>query len=475
MATLLVPAAFAPAATAPRVKAIDAAAARYLAHASRTDPLTGSVSAKGSDPVSRTVKRAFAAGKIDAETRNSYLRSWSGALHTYKALGGQRRAELGYVIATIRRLAAAGRLTARMPPLFLILDRNRAWWAKAGPPAAGARLRFGSSRVIFQYFPGEGLQLHPLANFGQVNGYWYDHRDADLRSLVNDLLALRVERGGFTTWEYYFAFGGGSPPWISGMAQGTAMQALARASARLSDPSLLAVARQARGAFEQRTPVGVHAPQGSQDWYALYSFAPRLNVLNGMLQAVNGINTYDEYANDPVAAKLFAAGDNTARSVIRSYDTGAWSLYDRPGGKPGHEANLNYHTLNRDFARNLCKATKAEAYCTAADNFTRYLKENPTLDPYREVPSPGIGGKGVRFRFKLSKIGRAGIVVKDTESGKTYLSTSAGFARGDHYFRWVAPKFKREHTYGFTLYARDLAGNATSAKGEIRVVPPRSK
>jgi hypothetical protein len=438
-------------------------------------PILRIARAGGPDPVKRAVSRAFAAGSIDAETRDRYLGSWSAALRTYRALRGQRRAELGYVIATIRRLAAARRLAARMPALFLILDRNREWWSKAGPPASGARLRFGSSRLIFQYFPGEGLQLHPLANFGQANGYWYEHRDEDLRSLVNDLVALRVERGGFDAWEYYFAFGGGAPPWISGMAQGTAMQALARASERLSDPSLLEVARRARGAFEQRTPVGVHAPQGSSDWYALYSFSPRLNVLNGMLQAVNGIRTYNEYAHDQAAEKLFEAGDNTARSVIASYDTGAWSLYNRPNGRPGREANLNYHTLNRDFARNLCKATAAEPYCTAAANFTRYLKEDPALDPYRAVPSPAVAGKGVRFRFRLSKVGRVGIVVKDSASGRTYLSTSAGFARGEHYFRWVPPRFKGEHSYAFSLYARDLAGNTTSAKGEIRVEPRPSR
>jgi D-glucuronyl C5-epimerase-like protein len=432
-----------------------------------------SVEAARPDPVKRTVTDAFARGGIDAQERDRYLGSWSAALRTYRLLGGQRRKELGYVIGTVRSLAARKGLAGRLAPMFLILGRNREWWSKAGPPASGARLRFGSSRVIFQYFPGEGLQLHPLANFGQVNGYWYQKRNGDLRSLVDDLLALRVDRGGFVTWEYYFGFGGGKPPWISGMAQGTAMQALARASTRLSDPSLLEVAKRARGAFERRTPIGVRARQGSKVWYPLYSFAPRLNVLNGMLQAVNGIRTYDDLAQDPVARQLFEAGDRTARAVIGSFDTGAWSLYNRPGGRPGHEANLNYHTLNRDFARNLCKATSAAEYCTTADNFTQYMKEDPTLDPYRAVPSPGTGGKGLRFRFKLSKIGRVGIVVKDSASGKTYLSTNAPFSRGEHYFRWVPPKFDGEHTYTFTLYARDLAGNSTSAKGEIRVKPRR--
>ena len=431
------------------------------------------VRAARTDPVPRTVKDAFSRGAIDAPTRDRYLASWSAALHAYGGLRGQRRIELGYVIGVMRTLAAHRGLAGRLAPLFLTLDRNREWWSKAGPPASGARLRFGSSRVIFQYFPGEGLQLHPLANFGQLNGYWYAKRNGDLRSLADDLLALRVERGGFITWEYYFGFGGGRPPWISAMAQGTAMQALARASVQLSDPALLEVAKRARGAFEQRTPTGVRAQQGSQVWYPLYSFAPRLNVLNGMLQAVNGIRTYDDFAQDPVGQQLFDAGDRTARAVISSYDTGAWSLYNRPGGRPGPEASLNYHTLNRDFARNLCKATKAAEYCTAADNFTTYLKEDPTLEPFGAAPSPALAGRGVKFRFKLSKIGRVGIVVKESSSGRTYLSTSASFAHGERFFRWVAPKLKGEHTYDFTLSARDLAGNSSSVKGQIRVVASR--
>ena len=438
----------------------EAAGPRVRSHAPRTARTLAVRAAARKDRVRHSVQRAHESAQIDAAARDGYLKSWSNAKRTYRSLGGQRRSELGYVIATIERLAAKGRLTSRLAPLFLILDRNREWWAKAGPPASGARLRFGGSRVLFQYFPGMGLQLHPLGNFGQANGYWYARDHADLRSLLEDLEEIAVNRGGFLTWEYYFAYGGGSPPWISGMAQGTAMQAYARASQRLADPALLEVAKRARGAFDRRTPVGVLAPQGSQDWYALYSFAPRLNVLNGMLQAVNGVRTYAEIAGDAVAQQAFERGDRTARAVIGQFDTGTWSLYHRPGGRPGHEANLNYHTLNRDFARNLCRATKAESYCTASDNFTAYLKEDPTLDPHRAAPSPGVAGKGIKFRYRLSKIGRVGITVKDAASGRTYLSTSAFLGYGSRWFSWVPPRRSGEHTYTYTISAPNLAGNS---------------
>jgi hypothetical protein len=423
--------------------------------------------ARKPDPVVTTIERALARGAIDADDRTAFLESYSAARRTLSRLSGQRRTELGYVLGTLRAFAHQKRLTARLRPMFLILDRNREWWAKAGPPGSGARLTFGGSRVIFQYFPGKGLQFHPLANFGRLNGYWIGRKNSDLRSMATDLVPLAVERNGYLAWEYYFEFGGGRPPWVSGMAQGTAMQALARAGDRLSDPSLTQVARRALGAFEQRTPRGVRVPQGSGDWYALYSFAPKLYVLNGHLQAVNGLRTDAELTGDPAVLERFQAGDAAARQRIASFDTGAWSLYSRPSWVPGAEANLNYHTLNRDFARNLCKGTSERAYCDAADAFTRYLKEDPTLEPQRAVPSPAVAGKGLRFRFRLSKIGRVGVIVK--AAGRTYLSTSASFARGDRYIRWVPPRLRAERTYEYTLYARDLAGNSSSATGEVRV------
>ena len=427
--------------------------------------------ARKADPVRTTIDRAAARGAIDAEERGGYLQAYAAARRTLRRVSGQRRAELASVLGLVRSLAREKRLTARLRPVFLILERNREWWAKAGPPGSGARLTFNGSRVVFQYFPGEGLQIHPLANFGKLNGYYLGRRNADLRSLAADLVSLGVERNGYLAWEYYFEFGGGRPPWVSGMAQGTAVQAFARASERLADPALAAAGRRALGAFETRTPRGVRVPQSSGDWYALYSFAPRLYVLNGHLQAVNGLRTYAEITGDAKAQERFGAGDVAARQRIGSFDTGAWSLYSRPSWVTGPEANLNYHTLNRDFARNLCRGTDQAAYCDAATAFTRYLKEDPALEPHRAVPSPARGGRGVRFRFRLSKIGRVGVVVK--AGGRTYLSTSASFSRGDRYIRWVPPRLRTERIYEYTLYARDLAGNTSSVKGEVRVKPGR--
>jgi hypothetical protein len=255
------------------------------------------------------------------------------------------------------------------------------------------------------------------------------------------------------------------------MAQGTAMQAIARAGTRLGDQALLQIAAEGVAAFEKRTPTGVRVPAASGAWYALYSFAPRLEVLNGMLQALIGLDAYRTLSGDRRGSALFDAGDALARARIAAYDTGAWSLYSRSSGRDGAEADLNYHTLNRDFARRLCRITAAEAYCRAADKFSRYLKEDPQLVPSGPAPAPARAGRGVRFYFTLSKVGRVGITVNAEGGGRTYLSTSAPFSRGKHSFRWIVPRSTRERQYEYKLFARDLAGNTHSESGTLRARP----
>ena len=46
-------------------------------------------------------------------------------------------------------------------------------------------------------------------------------------------MSIAVPRGGGLAWEYYFNFDGGSPPWVSGLAQGTGLQAIARSAVKL--------------------------------------------------------------------------------------------------------------------------------------------------------------------------------------------------------------------------------------------------
>ena len=109
---------------------------------------------------------------------------------------------------------------------------------------------------MWQYFPGQGLQFHPLANFAKLNQLWAERSDA-MGTLLDELLALRVPRAGGVAWEYYFAFGGGNPPWVSGLAQGTGIQSIARVAQRTGrKDEVLPIAQQALGVFKTRDARG---------------------------------------------------------------------------------------------------------------------------------------------------------------------------------------------------------------------------
>ena len=178
----------------------------------------------------------------------------------------------------------------------------------------------------------------------------------ELRALLDRMVALASERGGFTAWEYFFAFGGGTPPWISGLAQGTAIQALTRGSQLLADPKYVTVARRGLGAFQRTPPIGVRArsTSGTGRHYLIYSFASGLRVLNGFLQSLVGLKDFADATGDQRARRLFRDGDRAARREIRRYDTGAWSLYSLGG----NESDLGYHRLVRDFLVSLCERTE---------------------------------------------------------------------------------------------------------------------
>ena len=282
-----------------------------------------------------------------------------------------------------------------------------------------------------------------------------------------------MERNGYLAWEYYFEFGGGRPPWVSGMAQGTAMQALARAGERLADPALTQVGRRGLGAFEQRTPRGVRVPQANGDWYALYSFAPKLYVLNGHLQAVNGLRTHAELSGDAAVLRAVPGRGRGRPAADRELRHGG--VVPLQPARPGSPGRRRTSTTTRSTATSRATCARAPATPpTAAPPMRsrRYLKEDPTLDPQRAVPSPAVGGKGVRFKFRLSKIGRVGIVVR---AGGQHVPLHQRVVRARRSLHPLGPAAgcSSERTYEYTLYARDLAGNSSSSTGEVRVKAAR--
>jgi D-glucuronyl C5-epimerase C-terminus len=408
----------------------------------------------------------LAQGAIDQPTRDARQAALRKTLRAYASLSGTRKSELGAVIDNADAIASSHQLTAsRLNAVFVTLAANTTWWTQGSIPASGARVSVGGSPVIWQYYRGQGLELQMLANFGKVNALWSGRKKAALRALVDQLIPLAADRGGWPAFEYYFKFGKGKPPWTSSISQGTAVQALARAGQLLADPSLTALAQSAMAAFEQPPPAGVRKDTPTGPFYLIYSFNPSELVINAHLQALVGLYDVAQITGDPRALGLFQQGDAEAQAVLPGYDTGAWSMYDT-----AHESDLNYHDLVTTFLQNLCKRTATAIYCDTASRFKAYRKTAPTATPVTRTIRAGAASK---LTFSLDKIARVGMTVTN-DAGTTVLATSAIVGRGSHSYTWSKPA--AAGTYTLRVTPIDLAGNRGAAtEGPLRVLPPAKK
>jgi hypothetical protein len=408
------------------------------------------------------LKGLLASGQIDAATQARYRRMFDDAIRTAGRLSGTRRSELQAVIANLHDIAARDNLTAaRLPALFATLARNRQWWTTGSLLGYGQRVEFSDSELVWEYYPGEGIELQVLGTFGKANGLWMAKSDAKLRALLDEMVPMAAQRGPALAWEYYFDFDSGAPPWTSGMAQATGIQALSRAAKRLGEAVYLETARRALKLFSLPPPVGVRVATPIGARYLLYSFAPGEIVVNATVQTLVGLHDYEELTHSAAAGRLFRAGDRQARLDVRAGDTGAWSLYQLGGA----ESDLSYHTLLRDFLHNLCDRTETEVYCTTAADFTRDLRQPPQMTLLtRRVRAR----RHVLVRFELSKVSRVGMTIRRESDGATVLSTSASISRGGHEYGWTVPA--KAGTYDVTLTGMDLAGNAGRTTGTIEAL-----
>ena len=414
----------------------------------------------------RTVRselaRLLAEGQIDQAEHDRRRKTYNKARKAYKKLTGARKAALGGALENAELIAAAGELMpSRLAPIFLTIERNRQWWTRGSLLNHGQRVSFADSLLVFQNYSGQGIQLQVLGNFGKANGLWSAGDDEDLRDLLGELIPLAADRGGTLAWEYYFRFGGGAPPWVSGIAQATAVQVLGRAEQRLADPGYRDVALRALGPFETPPPLGVRQDDAAGPHYLLYSFDPDLRVLNGFLQAVIGLHDFAQLTGDARARSLFEQGDAEARREVPLFDTGVWSLYSLE-----RESDLGYHRLVRDFLERLCDRTAAEVYCQTAARFTSYLDVPPAVRPLTKRVRAGVDS---RLRFSLTKISRVRLEVVD-DAGRTIAVRSGTVGRGKRFLVW---KPAAAGAFELRASATDLAGNESDEQSIALEVLPR--
>jgi hypothetical protein len=234
------------------------------------------------------------------------------------------------------------------------------------------------------------------------------------------------------------------------MAQAVAAQALARASEKLEDPSLLDAARAAWRAVPR---LMLQLPAGP--WVKLYAWSS-IPVLNAQLQSILSLGDYASIAGDADASALADRLQQVAAKLLPRFDTGYWSLYSLRGD----EAPLGYQDYVISLLRRLAARTGDDTWRDVALRFEGYESEPPILradsSPATIYPDPQDGYRDAApLRFWLSKASTVTL-----RAGKTIERLT--LEHGEHTI-WWSPGPVASGLYRPRLDAVDPAGNRTSA------------
>ena len=394
------------------------------------------------------IKRAVAKGWIDRASAANYRSAVNRAALLIRRLP---RARSTPVSSCLREAAAmAAKLTApRARAVFGQLAVNDTYFARKGPPVAGKDIT-DADGVVYRYLSGRGFQFHPLANFGALNARIAAADDLGAERLAQALIARGItEPGGGMGWEYYFDYAGGRAPWLSGMAQAVAAQALSKYGVNDDDASAQNAAERAFRLIPGRLLQTV----GSGPWIRLYGFNHAV-VLNAQLQSIVSLSDYSETSGDADAATLAASMSSSAAANLNRFDSGYWTYYQLPSTP----APLSYQRYVVQLLTKL--APDDPRFAAAATRFSSYAKQPPAF----KLANSSAGA----VRFWLSK--PATVELRSAAGATKRLSLYGGW----HTLGWKLPS--RAGAYSVSVSAKDWAGNSASftALPIVRVVAPPS-
>jgi heparosan-N-sulfate-glucuronate 5-epimerase len=231
-----------------------------------------------------------------------------------------------------------------------------------------------------------GKQINPVIVTHRAISY-HDiyartHDNESLKVFLNNsdwLVDNAVSKGNYSILPFYFPRPDYNlePPWQSGMAQGKALQVLARAHEITGDQKYLDTAKKLLNSFFVEVKDGGVAFKTPEDgwWYEAFAgnstTGPK--VLNGMTYALLGIYEYHRYTQDPAAKYLFDQGILGLKNNLSQYEysEGRYSTYDVLNNhtKP---APLNVHLSHARQLGILYDVTGEQLFKTYHDEWSDY-------------------------------------------------------------------------------------------------------
>ena len=337
--------------------------------------------------------------------------------------------------------------------LFSQLEENVSYLGSHRIPSTATDVT-GPDGVVYRWFPGLGLEFHPLANFAELNNLAAAKNGAAADALAAALVARAVPRGDGLLWEYAFPVGRGRPPWASGLAQAVAAQALSRAGVLLGDQSLIAAAGRAYATIPGK--LDLELPDGP--WIRLYGFDHEI-VLNAQLQTILSLQEYGETAGVPDATALAARMTAAARDLFPRFDTGDWSRYELGGGY----AKTSYQEFVTALLGKLAKQTQDPFWQDAAARFVEYTYDPPQVTQPAPAaalvvyPQPADGWLDTApIPIVLSKRASLTLAV-----GGTVLTWS-NLSRGAHTLVWTPAATVQPGTYPVQVREKDFNGRSAT-------------
>src|SRR3954453_14930159 len=151
--------------------------------------VTPALAAPKKATVAGELQRLADTGQITPETAAADRAAYDDARTRQKRLTGARASELGGVIRDLDDMAARRQFApTRLNALFLTLRRNVEWWTAQPLLRSGQRVGFVDSELVYQFYPGHGIQIQWLGTFGKLNGYWTGGKryDANASRLIDE-------------------------------------------------------------------------------------------------------------------------------------------------------------------------------------------------------------------------------------------------------------------------------------------------
>jgi hypothetical protein len=398
--------------------------------------LAGATPASSVTPLERSALKALATTRVTPTTKERGRAEVGRAAYLARVLPSGRRE---HVRVALEELASfAGQMTEpRALALIGELKANDDFFLKHWAPQPKTDIT-DADGIVYRYFAGRCFEFHPLANFGALNARVAAGDIEGSQRLADALVARGVyQSSGGIGWEYTFPYAGGRAPWLSGMAQAVAAQALAR-TAGLVPSEATSLMGKARAAY-QAIPGRLLTSVAAGPWIRLYSFTS-LPVLNAQLQTVISLQSYATTAEDSVAAALALRMQRAAAATLSRFDTGYWSYYALP-----HDPSpLDYHEYVVQLLQRLKSADPR--FAAAAVRFAAYEKQPPA---FQLAPS-SLGS----LTFWVSKPATVSVVTGAGPSKR--VSVNGGW----NTLSWGVPK--RAGAYPVHVTATDSAGNHAS-------------